>query len=414
MDDKPCDAGFHKNDIGLCVADTDLDCPEGYEPNADGTQCIPVVEIVDDKPCDAGFHKNDIGLCVADTDLDCPEGYEPNADGTQCIPVVEIVDKKCDPGFVYDETLKKCVAIKTTECDPGFHKNDIGLCVADTDLDCPEGYEPNEAGTECIPIVEIVDKKCDAGFVYDEDLKKCVAIKTTECDAGFHKNDIGLCVADTDLDCPEGYEPNADGTKCIPVVEIVDKKCDPGFVYDEELKKCVAIKTTECDDGFHDDGTGFCVPDDEECKPGFERIDNVCVPVCKEGYIRNLATNVCEKEEKACPPGQVKDANGKCVPIVKPPPPPPPPVVKTTPTTYVPSTGVSASGEKTDPIYATGMDDFDLFATLEELLADKPDKTDKKKDSKKSKEKTKMASGGHLDDLLAEQMTVDDLLNLLR
>ena len=60
------------------------------------------------------------------------------------------------------------------------------------------------------------------------------------------------------------------------------------------------------------------------------------------------------------------------------------------------------------------MGDFDLFATLEELLADKPDKTDKKKDNKKSKDKTKMATGGHLDDLLAEQMTVDDLLRLLR
>jgi hypothetical protein len=60
------------------------------------------------------------------------------------------------------------------------------------------------------------------------------------------------------------------------------------------------------------------------------------------------------------------------------------------------------------------MDDFDLFATLEELLNENSDTTDKKKDSKKSKEKTKMATGGHLDDLLAEQMTVDDLLKLLR
>jgi hypothetical protein len=56
------------------------------------------------------------------------------------------------------------------------------------------------------------------------------------------------------------------------------------------------------------------------------------------------------------------------------------------------------------------MGDFDLFATLEELLANKPDE----KDSAKSKDKTKMATGGHLDNLLAEQMSVDDLLNLLR
>jgi len=78
-----------------------------------------------------------------------------------------------------------------------------------------------------------------------------------------------------------------------------------------------------------------------------------------------------------------------------------------TPTT----SGLSAQGEKIDPIYAGAMDDFDLFATLEELLKDNPEP---KKDNKKSKDKTKMATGGHLDDLLAEQMTVDDLLKLLR
>jgi len=75
---------------------------------------------------------------------------------------------------------------------------------------------------------------------------------------------------------------------------------------------------------------------------------------------------------------------------------------------------VSTEGEKIEPIYAGAMEDFDLFATLQELLADDSGKKDTKKDNKKSKDKTKMATGGHLDDLLAEQMTVDDLLKLLR
>jgi hypothetical protein len=75
---------------------------------------------------------------------------------------------------------------------------------------------------------------------------------------------------------------------------------------------------------------------------------------------------------------------------------------------------MGAEGEKIDPIYAGAMGDFDLFATLEELLSENTSAKDTKKDSKKSKEKTKMASGGYLDDLLAEQMTVDDLLRLLR
>ena len=76
---------------------------------------------------------------------------------------------------------------------------------------------------------------------------------------------------------------------------------------------------------------------------------------------------------------------------------------------FTPS-GSYVTTETTDPIYAGAMGDFNLFATLEELLADR----DAEKDSKNSKDKTKMATGGHLDDLLAQQMTVDDLLNLLR
>jgi hypothetical protein len=92
-----------------------------------------------------------------------------------------------------------------------------------------------------------------------------------------------------------------------------------------------------------------------------------------------------------------------CVPIKK--------VVPEIPAGYTPSTGGYTSAEETNPIYAGAMDDFDLFATLEELLKENPDK---KKDNKKSKDKTKMATGGHLHDLLAEQITVDDLLKLLR
>jgi hypothetical protein len=283
-----------------------------------------------------------------------------------------------------------------------------------------------------------VDKKCPTGQVYDEELKKCVPIKTDECAAGFHRDETtGLCIPDEEEACPTGFERDEATGKCIPVVTIVDKKCPTGQVYDEELKKCVPIKTEECATGFHKDATGLCVPDDDdECKAGYEKVDGKCVPVCKEGYIRNLKTGTCEKAETTCPPGQTKNADGKCVPIVitQPPVNCQPgyekvdgvcvPVCKTgykrvngvckkiAAETATPSTSaLSAQGEKIDPIYAGAMGDFDLFATLEELLKDNPEP---KKDNKKSKDKTKMATGGHLDDLLAEQMTVDDLLKLLR
>jgi len=246
----------------------------------------------------------------------------------------------------------------------------------DTILNCAAGFEPNATGTEC------------------------VAIKTT-------------------LDCPEGYEPNEAGTECIAVLKV--EECKDGKVRDPITGECVLPKV-----------------EDDECKTGYERVNGTCVPVCKDGYIRNLETGVCEKKETPCPAGQTRNAEGKCVPIKKTEECKPGfervngvcvPVCQTgykrvngvckkiTADTVIPTpttSGLSAQGEKIDPIYAGAMDDFDLFATLEELLSENSDEKDTKKDNKKSKDKTKMATGGHLDDLLAEQMTVDDLLKLLR
>ena len=395
-----CAPGFHDDGTGFCVADTETppttstDCPTGMVRDLTTGECVWPKE-----ECAPGFHDDGTGLCVADDDeIICPPGKVLNDEGTACIDETIVTAKRdpCPAGTKYDEDLDACVPI-TTGCAPGFHDDGTGLCVPDEE-ECQDGYHKDESGA-CVP---------------------------DDCPDGYVRNlATGVCEK-AEEPCPTGYERDEITGKCIPVIEIKDTKCDPGFVYDEDLKQCVPIKTEGCAPGFHDDGTGLCVPDDEECKDGFEKIGGECVPVCKEGYIRNLATGVCEKvDTKECPPGQVKDANGKCVPITKVTPPVTPP--KKCPPGYVlvdgtcvliptftPGTSSYTSEDKTDPIYAGGMDDFDLFATLEELLADKSDKTDKKKDNKKSKDKTKMATGGHLDDLLAEQMTVDDLLKLLR
>jgi hypothetical protein len=55
---------------------------------------------------------------------------------------------------------------------------------------------------------------------------------------------------------------------------------------DDDVEELVVDdkKDKECAPGFHDDGTGLCVPDDDVKEDG-----------CPEGYILDLATNQCVK-----------------------------------------------------------------------------------------------------------------------
>jgi len=363
----------------------------------------------------------------------CPVGTVLNPVTGDCDPVIDedkvVVDDKGE--VVITAKPESCpvgtvLNPETGECDPVTDEGEI--VVTDKKESCPVGTKLNPETGECDP-----DWDEGGGEV---------------CDSGFHQDpETGMCVPDETetktITCPPGKVLNEAGTACIDETVIIGKpeSCPVGTTLNLETGECDPVDDTECAEGFHLEN-GICVPDDdEECDDGYEKVNGTCVPVCKEGYIRNLETGACEKVEKECPVGQMRNAEGKCVPIPKTTECQPGferingvcvPVCqpgyqrvngvckKITKDAVIPTpttSGLSAQGEKSDPIYAGDIDDFDLFATLQEVLASdsgKSDKKDTKKDNKKSKDKTKMATGGHLDDLLAEQMTVDDLLKLLR
>ena len=300
------------------------------------------------------------------------------------------------------------------------------VVVTDKAESCPVGTRLNPETGECDPYW---DEGGDDGVVIDDKGEIVITDKAESCPIGTVLNpETGECdpvddkgevvITDKKDTCPVGTKLNPETGECDPDWdEGGGDVCGVGEHLDPATGMCVPdeVDTTECAEGFHLEN-GICVADD----------DTDVDTECPEGYIRNLETGACEKvDTKTCPTGySLRD--GKCVKdTVTPPPPKKCPtgyqnvggvcvpikqvVTPTIPTGYVPS-NVSGAGDKTDPIYAGGMDDFNLLATLQELLAEEAPK----KDNKKSKDKTKMATGGHLDDLLAEQMTVDDLLKLLR
>ena len=410
-----CGTGFKRGADGItCVKDDAVvitACGEGKVRNAAG-ECVPI-DCGNGKYWDPVTKQCELTKVTA---LVCGANEEKSPDGLSCLP-------KCGPGYTRGPdgiTCAKDEAVVITACGEGKVRNAAGICVP---IDCGEGkyWDPITKQCEVKKIDTVVTTlTCGANEEKSPDGLSCLP----KCSPGYKRGPDGItCVKDDEVvitSCGEGKVRNAEG-KCVPI------DCGEGKYWDPVTKQC-ELKKVECDAGFHDDGTGFCVADDDEsCKPGFEPVNGSCVPVCKEGYIRNLATGVCEIAEKTCPAGQIKNAAGVCVPITATPVTCPPGQTKnaagvcvpTTTTTTTPAitpaiSSTAVSTETTSPIYAGPMGPFDLFATLPELLADDTDKEDKKKTTRQTQQTTKMATGGLLDDLLAEQMTVDDLLNLLR
>ncbi|MBI2895346.1 MAG: hypothetical protein HYY06_17460 [Deltaproteobacteria bacterium] len=139
----------------------------------------------------------------------------------------------------------------------------IGACGGTQKLVCPDGEDP-------------VDGQCRADAF---------------CGAGTVPDDEGKCV------------PEAGGAQCGDGTSEVDGECVPnedacaeGTTFDEESGECV-LDEAACADGTRfDDDAGGCVPDEAACAPGttFDPEAGECVP--------------------ACPPGQLMDEEGQCVP----------------------------------------------------------------------------------------------------
>jgi hypothetical protein len=287
-------------DLKMCIDDVGTvnvtACEAGKVRNAAGN-CVPI-------NCGAGKHYDAIlDTCVEDDvitppkTLVCEDGFAPNAAGTACIPTVTVT--ACGPGKVRN-AAGDCVPI---DCGAGRHFDAIlNTCVDDTaikpTLNCAEGYKPNEAGTECIPVITI--EACGEGKVRDPETGECVFPPTTtlNCQAGFKPNAAGTeCIPITnDIICSDGYELDETGTKCIP--KIVITACGTGKVRDPITGECVPI-TKDCDPGFHKDANGVCVPDTEKpCDDGYHLENGICVlddDDCDEGYHRE--NGVCVQDE---------------------------------------------------------------------------------------------------------------------
>ncbi len=310
-----CDAGYHFDAEGDCVADDDCSVSD---PCVDGTcvvnggvsscTCDPGYAGALCDSCAAGFH-DDGGACVLDesclpsscsgagdcavsmgeVSCTCDEGYEGSYcdacdsgyhfEGGDCVvdedcsasdPCVDgvcddsggVISCACDTGYAGDTC---------DSCAPGFH-DDAGECVLDEQCmsNTCSGTGTCEASGGVVSCTS-----CDTGY----DGTYC-----DQCDNGYHREGE-LCVIDEDCSndpCAAGGTCDASGgvQSCICDVGYTGALCDscyPGYHFEGELcvldELCLPFANLCPSDGVCDDSSGViqCA-----CDPGFFECDYAC------------------------------------------------------------------------------------------------------------------------------------------
>ena len=400
-----CGEGMEWDDVaGECVVKLapvtikgKKECGEGMEWSDEAGKCVaklePVTIIGTPTPCGDGTVWDDDandgeGGCVpvkTDTvDGGCGLGFHPDPVTGLCVEDDEGPDSdECPTGKVRNLNTGEC---EDPDCGPGFHPDPVtGLCVEDEPEPCDEGYHYDEAAGRC------VQDECPDGMVRNLNTGKCEKPDDEGCGEGFHPDPVtGLCVEDDDEGCGKGFHPDPVTGLCV------EDECPEGMVRNLATGECEDPDTGDCPDGMvRNLNTGECETPTEECPPGqikdengkcYTPIDKPPPPKpCPEGQSRNAA-GVCvpivkPPPPKKCPPGQVKDADGNCVPIVE------------LPST---ETGGGEPGYKPGDVVKAreGAAKDESEDTLEELLAALEGREPVRKSKQKAGEKAKMATGG--------------------
>ncbi|MBL9115505.1 MAG: hypothetical protein JNJ83_10915 [Verrucomicrobiaceae bacterium] len=167
---------------------------------------------------------------------------------------------------------------------------------------CPEGEHYDAGLDECVE-----DETCPSGQVWDEALFACrdacdgdhegwsAVLQQCQCDAGYHYNGSGVCVADG-VSCTgehEHYDPDSNTCECdagfyragADCVEI--PACGTNEEWNSEEEACV------CAPGYQRNESDICVEIPPDCGPNeeWDAENNACK--CSAGFHRDEETGGC-------------------------------------------------------------------------------------------------------------------------
>lgn len=299
------------------------DCPRGWRPSADGTQCNPCPANcancnADDEceNCQVGLYlRTDSGSCVAV----CPNGTFSDKATRTCQP--------CHPDC---DTCLGALDTQCARCKPSrfyFHRN-----CKEAENSCPRGYFADLAISECAP--------CPTGC------SQCLAPDSCEiCDDDWTLQEGKICVPSLNVakSCPSGKyfsthhdacqachtscDTCFDGTKdgCLTckdllhITSCIANECpDSTFQFSKECRHCAHAcnkcsslqKCDTCHTGYSLSSTGHCVPacpggQYSSSMTGERVVCKICPKSCKE----------CTGQDRcmSCQDGKILTIDGLCV-----------------------------------------------------------------------------------------------------
>ncbi|CAB3243926.1 unnamed protein product [Arctia plantaginis] len=409
-----CRDGYSRNENGVCIPEKQCPglCSKPHEYYDDCPQtCLPQtcenIGKVHSCPaklktskckgkcmCEKGYYRNLIGECISEEDCKkCRGPHEYFSCGGFC-------DNVCATLHKYNQTTCPFINITCNRkcyCERGYARNKKNICIPIQK--CPEQQcGPNERYEECPGALCSPQKCSQIGFpIYCKTSRSvatphsaCPGKPGCVCDNGYVRDKNGECIPPEK--CPScGGDPNAvigcgnhcgrrcsdhkDNNRVCPLYCMFNScMCRDGFVYDDNLKKCVRPKDCtptcginevydtcansgcrrwncsksilcidpmkckagcSCKKGFSRDRNGTCIPEDKcpepKCGPNerYEQCPDVlCFPQkcsqlgfpidCKTSTSLAAPNSSCPgKPGCVCDNGYVRDRTGKCIPPEK-------------------------------------------------------------------------------------------------
>jgi len=280
--------------------DAEEDCPPGTTYMANFNGCKP-----DDGECPQGFALTAGGICepVQNLNDDCPPGYWLNP-AVNCCEAIPQDNFGCEDGYSWDAKYEKCVPLDDFGCPPGTTYDGYGRCGQNPDQPGPE----DPAQGDCPPGTSLAAlNTCGRD---DDDINQ------PEQGTLLRTNDLTAASGLANLpDCPQGYVYDPRTERCV---ELDENGCEPGYFFDEELKRCRPTNgpNSPCPIGYaYNPRTACCTPqpgmDGTRCAEdiGTLRVPPdpclTCMPFANTSFDPN--SGECGEADRTREPGQPED-----------------------------------------------------------------------------------------------------------